>query len=111
MSEIDPYTVVKWIFIVLTAGFIGQFGKTFAQYLMRRTRERAAGQKMSAGKPVSASLEQRPVHLVKMGEGREMQTPGQGASNAVHDIPDEKAEKKAAKARKKEIKLLKKMFK
>jgi hypothetical protein len=37
MSEIDPYTIVKWIMIVLAAGFIGQFDKTFAQYVMRRT--------------------------------------------------------------------------
>jgi hypothetical protein len=111
MSEVDPYTVVKWIFIVLAAGFVGQFGKTFAQYLMRRTREKAAGQRAPAEKAVSASLEQRSVHPGKMGEGKEMQTPVQGASNAVSDIPDEKAEKKAAKARKKEIKLLKKMFK
>jgi hypothetical protein len=40
-----------------------------------------------------------------------MQTPVQGASNAASYVPDEKAEKKAAKARKKEIKLLKKMIK
>jgi hypothetical protein len=111
MSEIDPYTVVKWIFIVLAAGFIGQFGKTFAQYLMRRTRERAAGQKTPAGNPGSASLEQRPVHPGKMGEGRDIEAPGHVSSDAVPDTPDEKAEKKAAKARKKEIKLLKKMFK
>ena len=111
MNEIDPYTVVKWILIVLAAGFIGQFGKTFAQFLMRRTRERAAGQKVPAEKPVSASLGQRPVLPGKTGEGMDMQTPVQVSSDAVSDIPDEKNQKKAAKASKKEIKLLKKMFK
>jgi len=111
MNEIDPYTVVKWILIVLAAGFIGQFGKTFAQFLMRRTRERAAGQKVPAEKPVSASLGQKPVLPGKTGEGMGMQTPVPVSSDAVSDIPDEKSQKKAAKAEKKEIKLLKKMFK
>ena len=111
MNEIDPYTVVKWILIVLAAGFIGQFGKTFAQFLMRRTRIRAAGQKVPAEKPVSASLGQRPVLPGKTGEGMDMQTPVPVSSDAVSGIPDEKSQKKAAKAEKKEIKLLKKMFK
>ena len=111
MNEIDPYTVVKWILIVLAAGFIGQFGKTFAQFLMRRTRERAAGQKVPAEKPVSTSLGQKPVLPGKTGEGMGMQTPVPVSSDAVSDIPDEKSQKKAAKAEKKEIKLLKKMFK
>jgi len=111
MREIEPYIIVKWIFIVLAAGFVGQFGKTFAQYVMRRTRERAARQKMFAEKPVSAPSARNPVYPENMSGVREIQAPGQGASNAVSEITDEKVEKKAAKARKKEIKLLKKMFK
>ena len=34
------WLVLKWILVVAAAGFIGQFGKAFATYLMRRTRER-----------------------------------------------------------------------
>ena len=111
MSEIDPYTVVKWIFIVLAAGFVGQFGKTFAQYLMRRTREKAAGQKAPAEKPVSAPLAQKPLYPENISGCGEIRTQKQVSSDAVSKISDEKTGKKAAKARKKEIKLLKKLFK
>ncbi|MGB4549347.1 MAG: hypothetical protein WBI10_10555, partial [Syntrophales bacterium] len=70
MSEVDPYTVVKWILIVLAAGFIGQFGKAFAQYLMRRTREKASERNVPAGKPVDASSGQKAAHPVMTGEGK-----------------------------------------
>jgi len=33
-------TAVKWIVSVLIAGFIAQFGKMFAEYLIRRYREK-----------------------------------------------------------------------
>lgn len=109
MGEIDPYTVVKWIFIVLAAAFVGQFGKSFAQYLMGKARERASGEKAEAGKTEGAPPVQGTLRPVKTGEGEGMQAPVQGTSNAVTRIADEKAGKKAAKARKKELKLLKKL--
>ena len=34
------WLVLKWMLVVLAAGFIGQFGKALATYLMRRTRAR-----------------------------------------------------------------------
>jgi len=111
MSEMDPYTVVKWIFIVLAAAFVGQFGKTFAQYLIRKARERAIGQKAPAEKPVRGPSDQGPLHAVMTGEAKEMQTPLLGVSNAVPKVSDDKAEEKDIKARKKELKLLKKLLK
>ncbi len=36
--DILTWQIVKWVLIVLVAAFIGQFGKTFAQYLMHRFR-------------------------------------------------------------------------
>jgi hypothetical protein len=33
------WLVLKWALVVLAAGFIGQFGKAFATYLIRRARE------------------------------------------------------------------------
>ncbi|HOD36839.1 MAG TPA: hypothetical protein PLR20_13265 [Syntrophales bacterium] len=111
MSEIEPYTVVKWIFIVLAAAFVGQFGKSFAQYLMRKARERAAGQKGPDGTPVNAPPEQRALRPETVGEGSGIPAPGRVSTEAVTRIPDEKAEKKAAKAKKKELKLLKKLLK
>lgn len=34
IPDIATWQIVKWVLIVLIAAFIGQFGKTFAQYLM-----------------------------------------------------------------------------
>ncbi len=36
LNQIYFYKVLFWVVIVLVAGFIGQFGKSFAKYLMER---------------------------------------------------------------------------
>jgi hypothetical protein len=38
MTEIDYFQMIKWVLIVLAAGFIGQFGKSLATYLIKRAR-------------------------------------------------------------------------
>ncbi|HAR96407.1 MAG TPA: hypothetical protein DCR97_10665 [Deltaproteobacteria bacterium] len=38
MMDIDYLQVIKWILIVLVAGFIGQFGRSLATYLIKRAR-------------------------------------------------------------------------
>jgi len=30
------YDILKWILIVLAAGFVGQFGKSFSKYLIKK---------------------------------------------------------------------------
>ena len=40
--DIDVLTVFKWVLIVLITGFITQFGRMMAQYIVRRIRERRA---------------------------------------------------------------------
>ncbi|MCX5845148.1 MAG: hypothetical protein NTW12_02135 [Deltaproteobacteria bacterium] len=40
MNDIDYQQIMKWILIVLVAGFIGQFGKSFATYLIERARKK-----------------------------------------------------------------------
>lgn len=91
------WLVLKWILVVLAAGFIGQFGKAFATYLMRRTRQ-----------PMETSLKSLPEANSK------------GAlpeSSALQQIPsagreEEKREMKVhAKQQKKALKSLKKFFK
>jgi hypothetical protein len=42
MSDIDYQLVIKWVFIVIVAGFLGQFGKTFATYLIEKARKKKA---------------------------------------------------------------------
>ncbi len=46
MNGIDLWPIIKWILIVLVAAFIGQFGKTLANYLLNR---------IKAGKTVDPS--------------------------------------------------------
>jgi hypothetical protein len=38
MTEIDYFQIIKWVLIVLAAGFIGQFGKSLATYLIKKAR-------------------------------------------------------------------------
>jgi hypothetical protein len=38
--DIFTWQIMKWVLIVLVAGFIGQFGKSFAQYVMKRVRRK-----------------------------------------------------------------------
>lgn len=47
IPDISTWQIVKWVLIVLVAAFIGQFGKTFAQYLMNRFRRKKAGGPMA----------------------------------------------------------------
>ncbi len=39
MDVLDIWSVMKWVLLVLLAGFVGQFGKTFAQQMMKRFRK------------------------------------------------------------------------
>jgi hypothetical protein len=38
MTDIDWYRIIKWVLIVLSAGFVGQFGKSLASHLIQRAR-------------------------------------------------------------------------
>ena len=91
------WLVLKWILVVLAAGFIGQFGKAFATYLMRRSRQ-----------PTETSMKNLPEANSK---GALPESP------ALQQIPsagreEEKREMKVqAKQQKKALKSLKKFFK
>ncbi len=97
MNHVDVREVIQWVLIVLAAGFIGQFGKTLAQYVMKRARERAGGRSPAADQEVPHPSTEKPLPS--------------GTADVVEGFMSERAGKKAAKARKKEVKLLKKMFK
>lgn len=43
MPDLDYLRVLKWVLIVLLAGFIGQFGKSFAKHLMEKVKTRKKG--------------------------------------------------------------------
>jgi hypothetical protein len=42
MNDIDYQQIIKWVVIVIAAGFLGQFGKSFATYLIERARKKKA---------------------------------------------------------------------
>jgi hypothetical protein len=91
------WLVLKWILVVLAAGFVGQFGKAFATYLMRRTRQ--------PGEPSLQSLPEA---------GSKEALPESPALQQIRSagLEEEKREMKAqAKQQKKALKSLKKFFK
>ena len=40
MNDIDYHQIIKWVIIVIIAGFLGQFGKMFATYLIDRAKRK-----------------------------------------------------------------------
>ena len=117
MTEYDPWNILKWVLLVLAAGFVGQFGKTLAQYLMRRAKEKAAAaaRRPSGDAPaVPARTPGREAaaevsNLPAAGAGSPKPMPGAPAGEEIE--AEAKAAKALAKAKKKEAKLLKKLFK
>jgi hypothetical protein len=96
------WLVLKWILVVAAAGFVGQFGKAFATYVMRRTRERnqaeaqcPPGTVPEASGPAGPALKEDPL-------------PAQPATEPTARLKDDKKQKKALAKQQK--KLLKKLF-
>jgi hypothetical protein len=49
----DVWLVLKWVLVALAAGFVGQFGKSLALFLLKRRRERKQSEERHL--PVGAS--------------------------------------------------------
>lgn len=45
LFDISTWSVLQWVLVVLAAGFIGQFGKSFAQLLMGKIKSGKTGRK------------------------------------------------------------------
>lgn len=45
MSDVDALKILKWVLIVLVAGFIGQFGKMLASHLIAEARNKRRNKK------------------------------------------------------------------
>lgn len=94
MNHIDYMEVLKWVLIVLGAGFIGHFGRVFAEHLIDRVRKKKAS---SAGRTELSNARPEPVAAIQPEEEPPKDKTGAKAES--------KAVKKALKA---EIKLRKK---
>jgi len=94
---ISNWPVLKWVILVLVAGFIGQFGKMLAEAIILRVRRRrAAGQA-----PKNEETPQvQPFNSAGPASSGEPAAPANSGG-----IPDKKQLKALAKARKKEAKL------
>lgn len=97
------WLVLKWILVVAAAGFVGQFGKAFATYLMRRARERREAEAQSP--PRKAPEEDAPQRPAL----QEKTFPTQPAEEPPARLKDDKKQMKALAKQQK--KLLKKLFK
>jgi hypothetical protein len=119
MNDIDYLKIVKWVLIVLLAGFIGQFGKSLAKHFMSRAKMRKSKSTNGSGittVPVTTDRESRepPVSQPQIqpeGSPREevITKTDQDSGLAKEEAKKKKKELKAlTKQQKKEAKLLKK---
>ncbi len=91
LEYISTWSVLKWIVLVLIAGFIGQFGRMAAEAIAKKIQ--ADRNKADDDKEEMASdfSKERPVLP-------------QPAAAPTNDVPDKKMLKALAKAKKKEAK-------
>ncbi len=103
MPDLDHFRIIKWILIVLLAGFIGQFGKSFAKHLMERSWLKKKERATKIDVTTSTGDLKHPEEAHRAVE-----------THSVHMSPEEKAKqdkklaKTLAKQKKKEVKALKK---
>ncbi|OPY83000.1 MAG: hypothetical protein A4E70_00470 [Syntrophus sp. PtaU1.Bin005] len=110
ISNIDVQRILKWVLIVLITGFIAQFGKSFAKYLLEKIRARKA---LEAEKLTSAAGGQEPPKPALPPERVSMAQKEPEVATFADAVPpsetdEAKLRKKALKAQVKEQKKKKK---
>jgi hypothetical protein len=90
MNDLDYQQVIKWVIIVIAAGFLGQFGKSFATYLIERARKKKS---RVASEKLEASVSQPTEPVPKSATSETTEAEGKA---------DKKARKAMVKLRKKE---------
>ena len=103
MPDLDYLRIIKWILIVLLAGFIGQFGKSFAKHLMERSRLKRNERAAQIDITTSAASQNHPDETHRVVEPRPIDIPPEERAKQ-----DKKLAKTLAKQKKKEAKALKK---
>lgn len=97
LSDLSTWSILKWVVIVLVAGFIGQFGKTLAQAVIGRIRRKKTLKDLPAGIEVPSAM---PIEKTEAAPGRLIQNPPLPPRD-VTGIPDKKTLKTLAKQQKK----------
>jgi hypothetical protein len=99
LEYISTWSVLKWVVLVLVAGFIGQFGRMLAEAMIARVRLRRA--KRDSSLPPDDQQKQEATAVIPI----ETSVPELTAKPAAPvEVPDKKLLKAMAKARKKEAK-------
>lgn len=98
LDYISTWSALKWIVIVLVAGFIGQFGKMLAQFIVRKINP--ARLKKQEGTIIEPPSTDKDYEL----PATDMQKDVTAKSNLPEIHPDKKALKIMAKERKKAAK-------
>jgi len=94
LDTISTWSVLKWVILVLIAGFIGQFGRMMAEAIMTRMRRRR--QERPASPEDTRAVERRPVSSADLPPVASLPSAASGEGS------DKKARKALVKARKKE---------
>lgn len=98
LNDISTWSILKWVVIVLVAGFIGQFGKTMAQAVLGRMRRLRAPK----GSPPGTESA-RPITAGKAAPPSPLESPPAPAPGRT-GITDKKTMKILAKQQKKAAK-------
>lgn len=107
LAEISAWSVLKWVLIVLVAGFIGQFGKSLAQAVMKKIRlkkeEKTAVRKDVTGLPSSPDLSTGAAPSPSPGDAVQdvVPPPVQGSADKTAEKTVKKSRKTLLKSRKK----------
>lgn len=99
INDITTWSILKWVIIVLVAGFIGQFGKSMAQSIIAKIRLVRA-KKQDAGIPQPTLPEAETSDPVK-NNFHEVPAVNIGSTDKKNLKTLSKQEKKAAKLAKK----------
>lgn len=117
LDYISTWSALKWVVLVLIAGFIGQFGRMMAEAIANNIRlRRAKKNPVAVGRPEPAETKALSADAIPESgfSGPVQETPGLPAGVPAPDFisrpasssvaPDKKALKAMVKARKKEAK-------
>ncbi|MDQ5988506.1 MAG: hypothetical protein CSYNP_04266 [Syntrophus sp. SKADARSKE-3] len=101
--DFEAWPIIKWVLIVLLAGFIGHFGKVLAQSVMARMRAKKTGTPPPSFQPPPADREKAPPTA-----GPPLSPGSESTASSVpvgaDQIPDKKMLKALAKQTKKALK-------
>jgi hypothetical protein len=103
MDAVDIWSVMKWVLLVLLAGFIAQFGKVMAQSILKKVGKVKPPAAVSpAEQPVN--LSSSPQHAIVTSPADLKTGDGENAPQMTTAVTDKKLIKAMVKQKKKEHK-------